>query len=37
MRVGFIWILLVTGAVWADPLPQPINCDGQPFQLNPKG
>ncbi len=37
MRVGFIWILLVTGAVWAVPLPQPINCDGQPFQLNPKG
>ena len=37
MRGGFIWILLMTGAVWAGPLPQPINCDGQPFQLNPKG
>ena len=37
MRVGFIWAFLITGAVWAGPLPQPINCDGQPFQLNPKG
>ena len=37
MRGGFIWILLMTVAVWAGPLPQPINCDGQPFQLNPKG
>ena len=37
MRAGFVWAFLMTGAVWAGPLPQPINCDGQPFQLNPKG
>ena len=37
MRAGFVWAFLMTGAVWAVPLPQPINCDGQPFQLNPKG
>jgi hypothetical protein len=27
----------MAGAVWAAPLPQPINCDGHPFELNPKG
>ena len=37
MRVGFLWIFLLAGVAWATPLPQPINCDGQPFQLNPKG
>ena len=37
MRAGFISFFLLTGAVWAGPLPQPINCDGQLFQLNPKG
>ena len=37
MRNSFISFFLLTGAVWAGPLPQPINCDGQPFQLNPKG
>ena len=37
MRAGFISVFLLTGAVWAAPLPQPINCDGQTFQLNPKG
>ena len=37
MRVGFIWAFLMTGAAWAAPLPQPINCDGQLFELNPKG
>jgi len=37
MRAGFISFFLLTGAVWATPLPQPINCDGQTFQLNPKG
>jgi hypothetical protein len=37
MRVGFLWVFLMAGAVWAVPLPQPINCDGQPFELNPKG
>jgi hypothetical protein len=37
MRVGFLWIFLLAGVAWAAPLPQPINCDGQSFQLNPKG
>ncbi len=37
MRVGFLWVFLMAGAVWAAPLPQPTNCDGRSFELNPKG
>lgn len=37
MSKHLLSFFLLVGSGWATPLPQPINCDGQPFTLNPKG
>lgn len=37
MSKRLLSFFLLVGSGWASPLPQPINCDGQPFLLNPQG